>query len=185
MRSYEFVQISHLVKLLWIGREILYCEKGPEAVFPLQAKEVQPATGDSQDSGLQRGLSVPLYPTSKIFISPEWGKGLRKSFWTPHTQLTLSLNCCCLAGATEHWAPKQPDTRTVFTPRSYPTWTTHHTPQYCTSVNNSSNLHLYIQYMHIHSSAYGHFLFSVYLYFMTIIIHNYCLFSSLLVFLLP
>ncbi len=142
----------------------------------------QKTTTDSQDSGLQRGLSVPLYPTSKIFISPEWGKGLRKSLWTPLTQLTLSLNCCCLAGATEHWAPKQPDTRTAFTPRSYPTWKTHHTPQYCTSVNNSSNLHLYIQYMHIHSSAYGHFLFSVYLYFMTIIIQNYCLFSSVLVF---
>ncbi len=38
-----------------------------------------------------------------------------------------------LAGATEHWAPKQPDTRTVFTPRPYPTWTKHNTPQYCTS----------------------------------------------------
>ncbi len=34
-------------------------------------------------------------------------------------------------------------------PRPYPTWTTHNTPQYCTSVNNSSNLHLYIKHMHI------------------------------------
>ncbi len=43
-------------------------------------------------SGLLRGLSAHLYPASKIFISPEWGKGLRKSLWTPHTQLTLSLS---------------------------------------------------------------------------------------------
>ncbi len=34
-----------------------------------------------------------------------------------------------------------------------------YTPQYCTSVNNSSNLHLYIGHMHIHSSVYGHFSF--------------------------
>ncbi len=33
------------------------------------------------------------------------------------------------------------------------------TPRYCTSVNNSSNLHLYIGHMHIHSSVYGHFFF--------------------------
>ncbi len=58
-------------------------------------------------SGLLRGLSVPLCPASKNFTPPEWGKGLRKSFWTPHTQLNLSLNCCPLAGATEHRAPKQ------------------------------------------------------------------------------
>ncbi len=63
-----------------------------------------------------------------------------------------------------------------FSPRPYPTWTTHNTPRYCTCVNNSSNLHLYIGHVHIHSSVYGHF------YFITIVILNYCLFSSLLVF---
>ncbi len=68
-------------------------------------------------SGLLRGLSVPLCPASKNFTPPEWGIGLRKSLWTPHTQLTLSLNCCPLAGATDHWAQKQPDTRTVFIPQ--------------------------------------------------------------------
>ncbi len=110
-------------------------------------------------SGLLRGLSVPLCPASKNFTPPEWGKGLRKSLWTPHTQLTLSLYCFPLADATDHWAQKQPDTRTVFSSRPYPTWTTHNTPWYCTSVNNSSNLHLYIGHMHIHSSVYGHFSF--------------------------
>ncbi len=65
-------------------------------------------------SGLLRGLSVSLCPASKNFTPPEWGKGLRKSLWTPHTQLTLSLYCCPLAGATDHWAQKQPDTRIVF-----------------------------------------------------------------------
>ncbi len=47
----------------------------------------------------------------------------------------------------------------LYSPRLYPTWTTHNTPLYCTSVNNSSNLHLYIGHMHIHSSVYGHFSF--------------------------
>ncbi len=42
----------------------------------------------------------------KNFTPPGWGKGLRKSLWTPHTQLTLSLYCCPLAGATDHWATK-------------------------------------------------------------------------------
>ncbi len=60
--------------------------------------------------------------------------------------------------------------------------TTHNTPRYCTSVNNSSNLHLYIGHMHIHSSVYGHFSFCIFLFFITIVILNYCLFSSLLVF---
>ncbi|KAL0177274.1 hypothetical protein M9458_026168, partial [Cirrhinus mrigala] len=39
-------------------------------------------------------------PTSMIFTPPESGNGLRKSLWTPHTQPTLSLNCCPLADAT-------------------------------------------------------------------------------------
>ncbi len=59
---------------------------------------------------------------------------------------------------------------------------THNTPRYCTSVNNSSNLHLYIGHMHIHSSVYGHFSFCIFIFFITIVILNYCLFSSLLVF---
>ncbi len=80
--------------------------------------------------------------------------------------------------AKDHWA--QPDTRIFFSPRPYPTWTTHNTPRYCTSVNNSSNLHLYIGHMHIHSSVYGHFSFCIF--FIAIVILNYCLFSSLLVF---
>ncbi len=157
-----------------------------EAVFPPPAKEVQPATGAAETvllchhrvcpvfiynclvwfsyqnrhqktttdshSGLLKGLSVPLCPASKNFTSQEQGKGLIKSLWTAHTQLTLFE-----LFATEHWAPKQPDTRTVFTPRPYPTWTTHNTPQYCISGNNLSNPHPYIGHMHIHSSVYGHF----------------------------
>ncbi len=67
--------------------------------------------------------------------------------------------------------------KNFFSPRPYPTWTTHNTPQYCTSVNNSSNLHLCIG--HMHSSVYGHFYF-LYI-FITIVFLNYCLFSSLLV----
>ncbi len=55
-----------------------------------------------------------------------------------------SLNTPALASLTD-----MPDTRIFFSPRPYPTWTTHNTPRYCTSVNNSSNLHLYIGHMHI------------------------------------
>ncbi len=47
------------------------------------------------------------------FTLPEWENGQKKSPWTPHIQHTPALNCCPLSGATEHWAPKQPDTRTV------------------------------------------------------------------------
>ncbi len=56
----------------------------------------------------------------KNFTPPEWGKELRKSLWTPHTQLTLSLYCCPLASATDHGAQKQPDRRTVFPPGHIP-----------------------------------------------------------------
>ncbi len=48
------------------------------------------------------------------------------------------------------------------------------------TVCNSSNLHLNIGHMYIHSSVYGHFSF-VYFSFITIVLNNY-LFSSLLVF---
>ncbi len=130
-------------------------------------------------SGQLRGLSVPFCPASKNFTPPEWGKGLRKSLWTPHTQLTLSLNCCPQAGTTEHWAPKQPDTRTVFTPRSYPTWTSHNIPQYCTSVNNSSNLHLWDKCTFTVLSMVI-FIFCIFLFYL--VIHNFCLLSSLFMF---
>ncbi len=109
------------------------------------------ATKTSEDyNGLLRGLSVPLCPASKNVTPPEWGEGLRKSqdpSQSAHSLLKLLPSGQCYRSL----RPKQPDTRTVFTPRPCPTWTTHNTPQYCTSVNNS-NLHLYIGHMHIHSS---------------------------------
>ncbi len=46
----------------------------------------------------RRGLLVPFCPASKNFTPPEWGKGLRKSLWTPHT---LSSNCCLLVDDTQ------------------------------------------------------------------------------------
>ncbi len=47
----------------------------------------------------ERNICAPCL-TSRIFTSPEWGKGLRKSLWTPHTLPTLSLNCCLLVNDT-------------------------------------------------------------------------------------
>jgi len=38
----------------------------------------------------------------RTFTSPERGKGLRKSLWTPHTLPTLSLNCCLLVSDARH-----------------------------------------------------------------------------------
>ncbi len=64
----------------------------------------------------ERIIGTPL-PSLQELTPPEWGKGLRKSLWTPQTQLTLSLYCYPLASATDHWAQKQTDTRTVFSPR--------------------------------------------------------------------
>ncbi len=52
-----------------------------------------------------------------------------------------------------------------------PSIVTHNTPT-CTFGNNSSNLHLYIGHMHIHSSVYGHFSYSVYFNLITIIMYN-------------
>ncbi len=167
----------------------LYREKGPaEAVFPPPAKEVQPASGAADTVLLCHHRVCPmLFYNCLVWFSYQnrhqktttdsqdcWEdyqelytsrvrKRAKKVTLDPHTQLTLSLYCCPLAGATDHWAQKQPDTRIVFPPRPYPTWTTHNTPRYCTSVNNLSNLQLYIGHMHIHSSVYGHFSFCIFL----------------------
>ncbi len=85
-------------------------------------------------------LSVPLPPPP----SP------------PHTQLTLSLNRCPLAR--------------VFTPRPYPTRTTHNTPPVLYICNNSSNLHLYMGHFCTH--AHWSFFFSVYFYFCCNLLSN-------------
>ncbi len=84
----------------------------------------QKTTTDSQDCWEDYRC-----PASKNFTTPEWGKWPRKSLWTPHTQPTLSLNCCSLAGATDYWALKQPDTRKVFSPLAVSHLNnTYHTP---------------------------------------------------------
>ncbi len=87
-------------------------------------KSHQKTTTDSQDcwEDYRCPSSLQQLYTSRV------RKRAKKVTLDPHTQLTLSLNGCPLAGATDHWAPEQPDTRTVFTPRPYPTWTTQHTP---------------------------------------------------------
>ncbi len=60
--------------------------------------------------------------------------------------------------------------KTVFThSRPYPTWTTHNTPQYCTSVNNSSNFHLYIHHAHSQFSLWS-FIFSIHFYLFIILV---------------
>ncbi len=70
----------------------------------------------------------------------------------------------------DHWPVNR--CISIFFPRPYPTRTTFNTPQYCTFINNSSNLHLYMGHMHIHSSVYGQLIF------FCIFVFYYCLFSS-------
>ncbi len=78
----------------WIRNGLVGLGRG--VVGPRLSGLVQLPNQTSRDyswqSGLLRGeriIGAPC-PTSKIFTSPEWGKGLRKSLWTPHTHPTLS-----------------------------------------------------------------------------------------------
>ncbi len=64
-----------------------------------------------------------------------------------------------------------------FSPRPYPTWTTHNTPQYWTSVYNSTNLLQYLAHMHIHNFVWTFFPFSVYFYSTVIYYLLYILFN--------
>ncbi len=95
------------------------------------------------------------------------GKGLRKSLWTPHTQLVLSLNRFPCGQRYRSQSAKTTRQKKFFPPG-------HILPeQYIThpsTVNNSLNLHLDIRHMLIHSSVYGRFtflnIFSYYSYFL-------------------
>ncbi len=122
----------------------LYCEKGPAGCIPPPAKKVQPAIGAAErlllcssitvwfgsatktdirrlhrQSGVLRGLSVPLCPASKNFTS-RVRKRAKKVTLDPSPQLTLSLNGCPLASATKHQNSRH---KNSFYPRPYPTWT--------------------------------------------------------------
>ncbi|KAL0193319.1 hypothetical protein M9458_011615, partial [Cirrhinus mrigala] len=68
----------------------------------------------------ERIFGIPLPNLHDLYTS-RVRKRAKKITLENHTQPTLSLNCCPLADATERCAPKQPDTRTVFSPKPYPT----------------------------------------------------------------
>ncbi len=160
-----------------------------EAVFPPPAEEVQPATGapetvilchhrncpvfiynclvwfsyqnrhqkittDSQDCWEDYQCPSAQPPITLHLQSEEKGK---ESHSGPLTPSSLSLWTVALWLALQSTEHQNSQTQEQFSPQA--TWTTHKTPQYCTSVNNSSNLHLYIGHMHIHSSVHGHFYF--------------------------
>ncbi len=67
--------------------------------------------------------SVQPSPLSNDCTYPEWAKGLVISLRTPHILHTPSLNCYRLVDATELWAPEQPDTETVSSPKQSISWT--------------------------------------------------------------
>ncbi len=70
----------------------------------------------------ERIIGTPLPTLQELYLS-RVSKGLVKSLWTPHIQHTPSLNCYRLDNATELWAPKQPDTGTVSSPKQSISWT--------------------------------------------------------------
>ncbi len=112
----------------------------------------------------ERIISAPR-PRLRDLYTSRVRKRAKKVHSAPLTPSSRSHWTVALWPALESTEHQNDQTQT----RPNPTWT-HNTPQHCTSVNNSSNIE------HIHCSAYAHFDF------ITIAIHNYCLFSSLLVF---
>ncbi len=81
----------------------------------------------------ERIICAPLPSLQELYTSRVW-KRAKKVTLDPSNPAHSLLIWCPLAGATDHWAPKQPDKIIVFFPRPYSTWTTLKTPQYCTSV---------------------------------------------------
>ncbi len=59
-------------------------------------------------------------PSPRTVLNPEWAKELAKSLWTPHTQHTPSLNCCCLVDATELWMHQNDKAQKQFLPSGNP-----------------------------------------------------------------
>ncbi len=94
----------------------------------------------------ERIIGAPLPSLQELYTSRVRKRAKKVTLDPSHPAHSLIE---LLPSGRRYRAQKQPDTRTVFTPRPYPTWTTHNTPQHCTSVNNSSNLHLYIGHMHM------------------------------------
>ncbi len=111
----------------------------------------------------ERIIGAPLPSLQELYTSRVRKRAKKVTLDPSHPAHSLIE---LLPSGRRYRAQKQPDTRTVFTPRPYPTWTIHNTPQHCTSVNNSSNLHLYIGHMHIHSSvSMVIFLFCIFLFY--------------------
>ncbi len=117
----------------------------------------------------ERIIGAPLPSLQELQESPEWGKGLRKSLWTPSHPAHSLFELLHSGRRYTSLSTKTTRQEQFFSPRPYPTWTTHNTPQYCTSVNYSSNLHLYIGHMQIHSFVYGHFSF-LYIFFILLLL---------------
>ncbi len=94
----------------------------------------------------ERIIGAPLPSLQELYTSRVRKRAKKVTLDSSHPAHSLIE---LLPSGRRYRAQKQPDTRTVFTPRPYPTWTIHNTPQHCTAVNNSSNLHLYIGHMHM------------------------------------
>ncbi len=70
----------------------------------------------SGQSGLLRGLSVLLCPSSKIFTSPEWGKGLENHLG-PLTPSPLSLQTVAFWSALQSTDHQNSQAQDMFSPQ--------------------------------------------------------------------
>ncbi len=160
----EKCSIAYLLldPLQWMGAirmrvqtTVLLCH---HRVCPVQLPK-QTSVDYNGQSGLLRGLSLPslqeLY-TSRV------KKRAKKVILDPSHPAHALFELLPSGRRYRSLSTKTARHKNSFSPGHIPP-EQHITPQYCTSVNNSSNLHLYIGHMHIHSSAYWH-LFYVYLF---------------------
>ncbi len=69
----------------------------------------------------ERIIGAPLPGLQELYTSRVRKRAKNSGPFTPSSLFEL------LPSGQRHRAPKQPDTRTVLTPRPYPTWTTHNT----------------------------------------------------------
>ncbi len=206
VESFRFLGTTISQDLKW-DNHIDYWEKGPaETVFPPPAKDVQPATGAAERVLLCHHRDCPVFiynclvwfnyqnrhqkttmdSQQDCWEDYRWPSELYTSRLRKRVK-KITLDPSQPAHSLFELLPSDQRYRALstktarhknsFHPRPYPTWTTHSTPQYCTSVNNSSTLHLYIGHMHI-QFCYFYFLYIFILLLLLFIIlyslHYYC-----------
>ncbi len=89
-----------LLKQFYSAIESVLCSSITVCFGSAIKTDIRRLTTDSQDRWEDYRCPSTQPPITLHLL--EWGTGLRKLLCAPHTQLTLSLNSCPLAGATVH-----------------------------------------------------------------------------------